>query len=89
MENKIDRQKFVDHINKKWKGGISCPVCKENDWIINDHLLELRVFNQGSFVVGGPLIPIASITCNNCGYIMHFNAIKIGLLEPENQDKEK
>lgn len=86
MNNKINREKFVEHLNKKWKGGFFCTVCQENDWAVHESLSELREFNQGSLVVGGPIIPIASITCNSCGHTMHFNAIKAGLIEPEQKD---
>jgi len=83
MNNKIDSNKFAEHLNKKWKGEIFCPVCKENNWAISDSISELREFNQGAFILGGPIIPLASITCNNCGYSMHFNALKAGLISPE------
>ena len=89
MGKKIDREKFVAHLNNKWKEGIKCPVCKENDWAVHDTLSELREFNQGTFVVGGPIIPLASITCNNCGYTMNFNAIKAGLIEDEKSAVEE
>ena len=83
MNNKINRDKFVEHLNKKWKGGTLCPVCKENDWAVHDSLSELREFNQGVLVFGGSIIPIASITCNCCGHTLHFNAIKAGLIDSE------
>ena len=82
MDNKIDKEKFVEHLNKKWKGDFVCSVCKINDWAVHDTLSELREFNQGTILVGGPVIPIASITCNNCGFTMQFNAIKVGLIQP-------
>ena len=89
MGQKIDIEKFVEHLNEKWKGGISCPVCKENNWNIHDSLSELREFNQGNMVIGGPVIPLASITCNNCGHTMNFNALKAGLLNPSPTKKPK
>ena len=31
-------------------------------------------------VVGGPLIPLVPVTCNNCGYTIVVNAILAGAL---------
>lgn len=80
MDNK---EKLAQWLNQKWVGGISCPVCKKNDWELYDHLWELRQFNKSGFFVGGPIIPLGVITCNNCGHTMHFNAIKAGLVSPD------
>lgn len=89
MSNNFNRDKFIDHLNKKWKDGFFCPVCKENNWAIHDSLSELREFNKGALSIGGPIVPIASITCNNCGYTMHFNAIKAGLIKSDQTEKSK
>jgi hypothetical protein len=89
MNNKINEEQFTEWLNTKWKGGIHCPVCKENDWSIQDFVSEMREFNQGNFVVGGPIIPLASITCNNCAHTMHFNALKAGLIENKNPEKKE
>ena len=43
----------------------------------------------GNFVVGGPIVPLASITCNNCAHTMHFNALKAGLIENKQPEKKK
>jgi predicted nucleic-acid-binding Zn-ribbon protein len=93
MSNSFDRDKFIEHLKNKWKDGFYCPVCRENNWAVHESLSGLREFDKGSLSIGGPIVPIASITCNNCGYTMHFNAIKAGLIKLDNtkepKDKEK
>lgn len=48
-----------------------------------DTLFELRQFNEGSMVIGGPLIPVIPISCGNCGNTVMINAIAAGLYKPE------
>jgi hypothetical protein len=85
MEDQSNKEKLAQWLNEKWAGGIACPVCKQNDWGLYDQLWELRQFHKGgSLVLGGPIIPLAVITCNNCGHTLHFNALKIGLTTQDN-----
>jgi len=80
MDKQNNIEKLAQWLNQKWKDKISCPVCKENGWELYEHLWELRQFNKSGFIVGGPIIPLGVITCKNCGFTMHFNAIKAGLV---------
>ena len=89
MENQNIKEKLAKWLSQKWKGDISCPVCKKNNWVLYDQLWELRQFKKGGIVVGGPIIPLAIITCNNCGHTMHFNAIKIGLTTTDSKETSK
>lgn len=78
-----------------WLGGIRghtdivCPVCAFSDWTVQD-LAELREFIGGRVPFGGRIIPVVPVSCGRCGYIMLFNAIKMGLLplsgEPEDSE---
>jgi len=84
-----DKQKFIDWVNQKWKGQKICPICGENSWGVFDNLWELRAFSQGNLNLGGPIIPLAALACKNCGYVMTFNALLAGLIEPEKPVSEK
>ena len=84
MDNITNKEKLAVWLNEKWKEGIKCPVCKENDWGLYEQLWELKQFHKGAtFNYERPMIPLAIITCNNCGHTMHFNALKIGLTIPD------
>jgi hypothetical protein len=69
---------LVDVLNRKWRGGKICPVCGTNGWNVEPQLAELRFLSVEAFVVGGPVIPLVVITCNNCGNTVLINAIKAG-----------
>jgi hypothetical protein len=39
-------------------------------------------YNEGGFVVGGPIIPVIPVICGNCGNTVLVNAILSGVMEP-------
>ena len=77
--NSFDTDKFIAFIGQKW-GGKGCPMCGKGPWSVQDRVYQLSEFHQGSMVVGGPLIPLVPVTCNNCGYTIVVNAILAGAL---------
>ncbi|MFX0204102.1 MAG: hypothetical protein ACFFCW_49015 [Candidatus Hodarchaeota archaeon] len=86
MEQKIDVNAVVDWLNQRWEGAKLCPICRNNNWNISQNPVELREFHGGGLVLGGPIYPLISITCKNCGHTLLFNAITAGLLTPEPKD---
>jgi len=67
-----------EFLNQKWRGGKFCPVCGTNGWNVEPQLAELRFLSVGGFAIGGPVIPLVVVTCNNCGNTILINAIKAG-----------
>lgn len=47
METKLDVQKAITHLQKKW-GNNSCPMCGKRQWKIADKIYELREFHKES-----------------------------------------
>lgn len=76
-----DVNKFISHLNSKWKNQ-TCPMCHENKWSVSDTAYELREYNDGNLVVGGPLMPIMPVTCTHCGYTIFVNALIGGAICP-------
>lgn len=78
---KIDGQKLINHLSKKWKGK-NCPMCGEGPWNASDSPFELREFNEGNLIIGGQtsIVPVIPITCNNCGNTILINAVVAGLV---------
>jgi hypothetical protein len=72
-------QKIQRWIEDKWRHA-DCPVCASNGWQVGGNLAELRNFNDGDMVVGGPVYPILPIFCSNCGYALLINAVIADLL---------
>ena len=81
MAQKVDAEKLLSHLHDKWQGR-TCPMCGVARWNVSDTIYELREFNQGNFVIGGPITPIVPVTCDNCGNTVLINAIVAKLVEP-------
>lgn len=81
--NKINGQELINYLNDKWHGA-RCPLCGEGNWSVTDKVFELREFNDGNFVLGGPnsaITPVIPVTCANCGNTVFINALVTGLLK--------
>jgi hypothetical protein len=89
MEEEIEHQKVADWLNKKWVGNKQCPICKNNDWQIGPKPVEVREFQGGSLIVGGPVYPLINVTCNICGYTLLINAIIAGFVEKVVKEEKK
>lgn len=79
---KIDANKVIKFLSEKWRNR-PCPVCGISAWSVQDSTYELREFNQGNMVLGGPLIPVVPVICSNCGNTILVNAILAGVVPPE------
>jgi hypothetical protein len=80
--SKIDAQKLITFLNTKWRNH-PCPICTVGSWNVQDSSFELREFNEGNMVLGGPVIPVVPVVCNNCGNTVLVNAIMAGLVEKD------
>lgn len=80
-DEQIDLQKQIAAwLNEKWASpSKNCPVCTANNWILGEELVEVRPFQGGGLVVGGPVFPKFMIICSNCGHTLLFNAALAGI----------
>ena len=89
--NLDDNQKeiLIQKLQAIWPEPRNCTICRENDWIIVDKIYEIREFYGGSFVIGGTgaILPIVAVICKICGHTIFFNAISLGLVEPQKQQE--
>lgn len=58
-----------------------CFICKSQQWNVSDIVFELREFQAGDLVVGGPVFPIIALTCAKCGNTLFLNAVVLGVLD--------
>ena len=84
---KEERDIALDHIKTHWKRDNTCSVCGESNWNIHPTLYEIREFNEGSMVVGGPLVPLIAVGCASCGNLKFFSAITAGLVNRPDKSK--
>ena len=84
----FDTNKVIAFIAQKWSGR-SCPMCGSGPWSVQDKVFQLSEFHDGNMVIGGPLIPVVPVTCNNCGYTVVVNAILAGAIPASAPPLEK
>jgi hypothetical protein len=76
---KIDSRKIIQHLEQKWRGK-GCTQCGVANWQVQDSTFELREFNAGNMVLGGPVIPVVPVICANCGNTVLINALISGVM---------
>ncbi len=80
--NEQQKQKLHEKLNEKWHFAL-CPVCQSaKDYQIHERIYELREYNRGSLVGGVPIIPLAVLSCPDCGNTLMMNAIALGVIDP-------
>ena len=65
---------------------IVCSVCGTKQWSVNNLITEMREFQNGNFILGGDsaIMPFVSLTCEHCGHTIFINAIRAGVVSPNN-----
>ena len=77
----INQDKLIEELNKKWHGK-GCPMCGNASWVVSDKVFELREFNNGDFIVGNvPIVPIVTVSCDNCGNTVLVNPLVLGIMK--------
>jgi hypothetical protein len=79
---KLDAARTIEYLQRKWLGN-PCPMCRVSSWNVQGSVYQLLQFNPSALVVGGPVVPVIPVVCNNCGNTVLVNAITAGLLPPD------
>ncbi len=80
------QNKVLSKIGKHFLGR-SCPVCRQNAWEVDSVIYEVREFAGGNLFFpageGERLIPVIVVHCRNCGNLLFFNAVRLGIVEQQ------
>jgi hypothetical protein len=82
-------EKLTKFVGAKWRPPFTCPYCQTNNWNITHEVFQLTEFSTGGLVIGGPVVPLAPVTCNNCGHTVLLNALIAGVVEPAREEAKK
>lgn len=74
-----DLQKVKTFLDEKWKGQVICPICKDHQWTIWNHVVNAPIWGTQS----GDVYPMVVVYCKTCSYSLFFNAISAGALRPD------
>lgn len=58
----------------------NCPCCEGNRWTACD-IFSGNSHGEDGTPDGDASIPMVQLICDNCGYVMLFAAVKVGLLK--------
>jgi hypothetical protein len=76
----------VAWLKKHSPEGTTCPLCKNNGWIIPGHLVTPVVHSGGVILGGTPNYPQFMAVCTTCGYTIYMNAVLSGIMEEKEKD---
>ena len=78
---KVNRNKLINVINEKWRTK-NCILCGANNWTIDDKVVApLSVGKNASIELGGKIIPLVAVTCNECGNTIFLNPLVINAID--------
>jgi hypothetical protein len=73
------QQRLLSHVQSKLKAG--CPLCGARDMTIEDTVQFLGLLDsEYRQPIEGTVHPVVAVVCNNCFHVMHFSALKLGIL---------
>lgn len=72
-------QRIIDVYRSRVGGeGFVCPLCKQNSWNLGFYV-PLSVSDSPKQVqLGGRILPLAALSCNNCGNTHLINLLTLG-----------
>lgn len=67
---------------------LKCPICQQRSFTLVDGYITQNIQNDyKSVIIGsGKILPLATIACNNCGYIAQFALGGLGLIEESQEE---
>lgn len=82
--------KINQWFNEKAKKPLVCEICGHTNWGVEESMGTPIIIENNNFLVGGKTLPQIILICNHCGNIKYFSAIKMGLLNnDDNQHAAK
>jgi hypothetical protein len=75
-----EKKNIIETLQKR-SPNLSCPMCKNQHFIMADGYFNNIMQTQfESLSIGGPAIPTIAIVCSNCGFLSQHALGVLGLL---------
>lgn len=70
-------------IRNVWTGDRPCPICSKTTYWDISGVYQIQQYNEGNHCPGAPIAPLILVTCRTCGHTILFNAIALGVVDPD------
>jgi hypothetical protein len=77
-----EKTKAIAWLKEKWKEPSNCPISKDNNWTIGDHVITPFVIGNGGAISANVAYPHVLLICKTCGHTILFNAVMMGIFPP-------
>lgn len=85
---KLEQDKLIENINKKWSTK-TCPMCGKNNWTIDSDIqTAMKVGEDKGVQIGGKIFPLVAVTCMNCGNVVFINPLVIDVVKDIDKDEK-
>jgi hypothetical protein len=75
----MDAVQILDkHFSANWKNR-TCTICGSNNWNIVPDIFSMPKLG-GAATTAIPTLPVLSAVCSQCGQMLLFNAVSLGLV---------
>lgn len=82
--------KLRKHLEETTQGNEKCPICKNTELGVVNHVFELRESTQGAIrYKTGKAFPVCPVVCTQCGHVSFFNPLVAGVMTTEDFSKSK
>ena len=88
----LSQEQANDIANALNQRKIYCTICKSSKLIVIDGYITHSLQNDPlKITIGGRILPMVAVVCDDCGHIMYFSMSSLGLMgaKKKNGEKEK
>ena len=85
-QRKLDAQQVEEKL-REFGFTTKCPVSGHSSWTLVDDFVTVVQWNKQ--IVFKNTYPAVMLACNECGYMALFSAIKLGLVNPNEDDADE
>jgi hypothetical protein len=86
--NKSDLDKIIKYLEKYSPDGPECSMCGNNNWNVNDKLLELKEYHGINIYGSGVQVPVIMVSCEKCGNMIFLSAMVAGIINDKGEKIE-
>ena len=85
---KLNTKKLLEKLNSTWINK-QCPICNNTNWGVDNRIVTpVNVGVNKELLIGGAISPLVPVTCENCGYTIFINTLKLDVLDLDEEKED-